>query len=161
MLKVGLLSDTHLHSVTEEFQTNAKRAFSGCDVIVHAGDLTDLSILSVFKGKEVHAVAGNCCNHLVYATLPETKRIIVGGYNIGICHGAGNRMNIEDRMYSLFAEMDCIVFGHTHMAVCTKIGNTLLINPGEFRGTGRYGASGTYGILTIDKSGLNGAIHNL
>lgn len=161
MIKVGILSDTHLHNITEEFKANAQRAFADCDVIIHAGDLTEISILSVFKDKEVHAVSGNCCNHVTYAALPETKRIMVGGHSIGICHGAGNRMNIEDRMYTLFAEMDCIIFGHTHIATCKTIGDTLLINPGEFRGTGRYGASGTYGILTIDDTGLHAAIHTL
>ncbi|PID76691.1 MAG: YfcE family phosphodiesterase [Deltaproteobacteria bacterium] len=161
MIKIGILSDTHLYSITEEFRDNVRRAFSDCGVIIHAGDITELPILSVFEGKEVYAVCGNCCGSSSRSALPETRKIVLGGYGIGICHGAGNRINIEGRMYNLFADMDCIIFGHTHQAVITYIGKTLLINPGEFRSTGRYGAGGTYAILTIDKSGLNAAIHEL
>ncbi len=161
MITVGILSDTHLHGITEEFKNNAQKAFADCDVIIHAGDLTEVSILSVFKGKTVHAVCGNCCNHLTRSALPETKQIVLGGYRIGICHGAGNRENIEDRMYTLFADMDCVVFGHTHISTITTIGDTLLINPGEFRNSSRYGAAGSYAILNIDQTGLRAAIHQL
>lgn len=161
MIKIGVLSDTHLHTVTDEFSENARKAFSDCPIIIHAGDLTEISILSVFKDREVHAVSGNCCNFLTHAALPEQKSVTIGGYMFGICHGAGNRMNIEERMYDLFAEMDCIVFGHTHIPVCKTIGSTLLINPGSFSGTGKYGSPGTYGIIEISSEGLKAAIQEL
>jgi len=161
MIKIGVLSDTHLHTITDEFRKNANKAFSDCQVIIHAGDLTEVSILSIFTGKQIHAVSGNCCNFLTHAALPDKKSVIIGGYMFGICHGAGNRMNIEERMYDLFAEMDCIVFGHTHNPVCKTIGNTLLINPGSFSSTGKYGAPGTYGIIEVSSDGLKASIKQL
>lgn len=159
MITVGVLSDTHIHSVSESFQRRCQQIFERCSVILHAGDLTDISILEIFAGKEVHAVHGNMCNGRTGELLPTEKQIILGGYHIGITHGAGPRHNIEDRVFEMFPDADCIVYGHTHIPVCHKFGETLMINPGSFQTTGKYGAQGSYGILEIDVNGLRGAIH--
>ena len=161
MTTVGILSDTHLICTDDIFLRNCQKAFADCDIIIHAGDLTDTSILSVFKGKEVHAVSGNMCNSSTQKCLPKEKVIIIDGYSIGISHGAGNRINIEDRVFEMFPDVSCIVYGHTHNPVCHTIGKTLFINPGSFLGTGTYGAPGTYAILQIDSNGLTGTIHSL
>ncbi len=161
MTTVGILSDTHLDAVNETFLKQCATAFAGCDTIIHAGDLTDVAILNVFKGKEIHAVCGNMCNRTTTQILPKEKLIVIAGYTIAITHGAGPRHNIEERVFEQFPAADCIVFGHTHMAVCRNFGLTLLINPGSFQGTGQYGATGTYALLNIEKNGLIATIHSL
>ena len=161
MITVGILSDTHLPAVNESFIRKCALAFAGCDTIIHAGDLIDVSLLSVFKGKDAHAVCGNMCNMAAKLALPEEKYVILEGYTIAITHGTGPRHNIEERVYERFPIADCIVFGHTHEAVCRVFGQTLLINPGSFLGTGRYGAAGTYALLTIDNNGLRASIYTL
>ena len=161
MISVGILSDTHLDGVNESFRRQCARAFAGCDTIIHAGDLVDIAILSTFKGKDIHAVSGNMCNMTARLVLQEEKLIVIKGYSIAICHGAGPRHNTEERVFEKFPTADCIIFGHTHKAECQRIGTTLMINPGSFLGTGRYGATGTYAILNIDKSGLNASIYSL
>jgi hypothetical protein len=161
MIRVGVLSDTHLHANSELFMKQCVAAFAGCDTIIHAGDLVDISILHAFKGKDIHAVCGNMCNRDTWQILPETKQIVLGGYSIGITHGAGPRHNIEERVFEQFPTADCIIFGHTHEPVCRTFGNTLLINPGSFSGTGRLGATGTYALLTIDVDGLKASIQSL
>jgi predicted phosphodiesterase len=40
------------------------------------------------------------------------------------------------------------------------LGKTLFVNPGSFSGTGRYGASGTYAIITVGKK-LAAKIHTV
>ena len=161
MIKVGILSDTHIAKITEQFRKNCTSAFADCDAIIHAGDLTDISILSTFAGKDVYGVYGNMCNQATRQLLPETKIICLNGYSIGICHGAGSRHNIEERLLQLLPETDCIIYGHTHIPTCHKTRNTLFINPGSFQGTGNYGAPGTFGLLHIEKDSLKGSIHEL
>lgn len=161
MITIGILSDTHSSTCDESFQKRVSYAFAGCEVIIHAGDLTDISILSAFAGKEVYAVHGNMCTNATRKALPEQRTIIVEGYSIGICHGAGDRHNIEDRMFDLFPLTDCIIYGHTHRPVCHTINSTHIINPGSFQSTGRYGAPGTYALLKIDDTGLHASIHEL
>lgn len=161
MITIGILSDTHLSRCEASFVNTVKNVFDRCKVIIHAGDMTDLSLLEAFDDKEVYAIHGNMCNDKTRSVLPEHRTVTVGGYTIGICHGAGPRHNIEDRMFDLFPLADCIVYGHTHQAVCHHIGSTLLINPGSFRATGRYGAPGTYALLTITADGLRATLHEL
>lgn len=161
MIKVGILSDTHLDIPNELFVKQCAYAFTGCEIIIHAGDLVDSSLLAAFKGKEVHGVAGNMCNQSTRQLLPKQKQLVICGFSFGITHGAGPRHNIEERVFEQFPTADCIVFGHTHQPLCRKFGPTLLINPGSFTGTGKYGAPGTYGIISIDEQGLDASISTL
>jgi len=154
MTHIGVLSDTHITRPQAWYIQQVKAAFQECSVILHAGDLTDISILDIFKGKEIHAVQGNMCELSSRQNLPTSKLITIEGHNIGLCHGAGARHNIEERMWDLFPTADCIVYGHTHIAVNHRFAKTLFINPGSFQPTGRYGAPGSYAILTIDTNGL-------
>lgn len=161
MAIIGILSDTHRQSPDQQFIDQCTEVFSECDTIIHAGDLTDISILSIFGDKKVYAVRGNMCNLSSQRTLPERKKVTIEGYTIGITHGAGPRHNIEERVFAIFPEVDCIIYGHTHIPVCHKFGHTLLINPGSFQATGRYGDSGSYAILTLGEFGLSGKLFSL
>ncbi|BHH81791.1 metallophosphoesterase family protein [Desulforhopalus sp. 52FAK] len=161
MNTIGIISDTHISQPDQSFLQLCTAAFAECDSIVHAGDLTDHSILSVFGEKKIYAVRGNMCNLDTQRMLPERKVISLAGHTIGISHGAGPRHNIEERVFDMFPGADCIIYGHTHIPICHYFGSTLLINPGSFQSTGRYGAPGSYAILTIDESGLHGKLHNL
>ncbi len=161
MIQIGIISDTHLPNPTSAFEQQCQTAFSRCEMIIHAGDLTDISLLSIFRSKEIHAVCGNSCNRITRMSLPEEKVIIVEGYMIAVTHGTGPRHNIEERVFEKFSEAACIIFGHSHKPACHTFGKTLMINPGSFQSTGRYGSPGTYAILQIDGSGLKAKIHTL
>ncbi len=161
MTTIGILSDTHINQCTEPFIDQVQRAFSTCDLIIHAGDLTDISILSAFEGKRVHAVHGNMCNGSAYHKLPEHKKITCDGYQIGICHGAGPRHNIEERVWQLFPDADCIVYGHSHIPVCEWHGQVLFINPGSFQTSGPFGAPASYALLETTKKGIRATLKQL
>lgn len=161
MTLIGVLSDTHLQAPDNSFRQRCLAAFSACDLIIHAGDLTDYGILSAFAGKEVIAVSGNMCNYVTQQQLPERRLFSVAGHTIAVTHGAGPRHNIVDRVYSLFPEADCIIYGHTHTAALERIGLTWLLNPGSFQGSGRHGSPASYAIIRIDKSGLHPSLHTL
>lgn len=156
-MKIGVLSDTHISSPTEIFVAQTARCFADCQVIFHAGDLTDLSILSVFKDKELYAVHGNMCQPSSHQNLPTQTVIELAGFRFGLTHGMRYRHNVEENLINDFDEVDCIVSGHTHIPVCHRLFDVLFMNPGSFMGTGRYGAPGTYGILEVGE-GLSGRI---
>ena len=61
----------------------------------------------------------------------------------------------------MFPSVECIVYGHTHRAAQTTIGSVLLVNPGSFASTGRFGAPGTYAILTVDGREITATLHEL
>lgn len=161
MIKAGVLSDSHLHQPSTTYLRNCQRAFAECDIIIHAGDLTDLSILAPFTDKTVYAVSGNMCGAEAQRRLPKELRINIEQVSIGISHGAGDRNTIEDRLFSIFPEADCIIYGHTHLPTCHTYGPTLMVNPGSFQPTSRFGGPGSYAILSIDGADISGQIYHL
>ncbi len=162
MTQIGVLSDTHLYQITEEYHKQCRKAFADCSAIIHAGDLTTITALEPFAGKEVFAVSGNMCDYETQKRLPKSRRVAIEGITIGISHGAGNRSNIEERLFDMFPDVDCIVYGHTHRPVCHRdFGGILMINPGSFQTISRYGGAGSYGILTIENDRISGKIYSL
>jgi putative phosphoesterase len=166
MIKAGILSDTHLSSLNQDFLRLVLRCFADCEVIIHAGDLTDISILDAFEGKTVHAVHGNCCGRAVRAALPGQLSFQLGAFTIGLTHG--DRLgryadNIESGLWNVFPEADCMIYGHTHDAVChyTPGGlGRLIINPGSFQSSGRYGMPCSYATLEVGTE-LKGSLHEI
>jgi putative phosphoesterase len=152
---IGVLSDTHLIEPDKWFLAKAEQCFAEADMILHAGDLTSLSVLDVFNGKTVHAVHGNMCGPKTRNVLPESKIVEVENFSLALVHGFGFSPNIEDKLFDAFAPVDCIVYGHTHRPVCYRYGPTLIMNPGSFTGTG------TYGLLRIGAKGLEGQIFTI
>jgi putative phosphoesterase len=159
-LKAGIISDTHLVRPDDEFIQAVNLCFNDCSVIIHAGDLTNSSVLEIFADKEVHAVHGNMCDASAYRSLPRETSFSFGRYTIGLTHGAHLGKGIELQLWNLFPEVDCMVYGHTHRAVCHRQEGVLIINPGSFRGTGRYGAPGTYAILETGET-LHATLHEV
>ncbi len=160
MIKIGILSDTHLIRLNDHFLQAVDLCFADMDMIFHAGDLTDLSILQVFKGKEVHAVHGNMCHGSAKQALPTKKVVRVGNFSIGLMHGMGARYDVEDYLIREFDQVDCIISGHTHRPICHRLYDILFINPGSFNGTGYYGAPGTFATLEVGET-LVGSIHTV
>ena len=155
-IQAGILSDTHLSRADANFSQQVARCFAGCEVIIHAGDLTDAGILVAFQDKTVYAVSGNMCNAATKIALPERRVFQLGKFTIGLAHGVALGMDIEDRLWTLFPEADCIIYGHTHRAVCHREGGkdgVLFLNPGTFR-------SGSYAILEAGDI-LRASLHTL
>ncbi|PIE59909.1 MAG: YfcE family phosphodiesterase [Desulfobulbus propionicus] len=159
-IKAGVLSDTHLLQPDRHFRQLVDQCFAECDIIIHAGDLTDISVVQAFAGKTLYAVQGNMCSHEVQSTFPLSRTFSLGRFKVGLTHGARLGFDIESRLWEIFPEVDCMIYGHTHRPVCHTVGSVLIVNPGSFQSTGRYGASGTYAILEAADT-LTGTIHSL
>ena len=150
MIKAGILSDTHLTHVTTDFLHAIQQCFADCEVIIHAGDTVDSGILEAFANKTVYAVHGNCCNFTTQSTLPADLEFTLGTFKIVLLHG--NRFgrhgsNIEPDFLRHYPDADCLIYGHTHEPVCRWDKKRLIINPGSFQTSGRYGMPCTYAIL--------------
>ena len=159
-IRAGILSDTHLSKSDHIGRDLIDQCFAGCDVIIHAGDLTSIDVLELFSDYKVYAVHGNMCDAGSYRSLPRELTFQLGLFSIGLTHGAHLGSDIESNLWNLFPEVDCMIYGHTHRPVCRRVGGVLIINPGSFRSTGRYGAPGTYAILEA-KEVLTAAIHQV
>ncbi len=159
-MKIGVLSDTHSTHPTEALIRIARGAFSDVPLILHAGDLTSMSVLDVFSDKQVVAVCGNKDRGPIADLLPKKQILHVNGYRIGLVHGWGGPKEIEERVLSCFDNVHCIVYGHTHKCANHIHSGILLFNPGAFSGTRLFKRNPTAGLLTIG-NGISGNIFSV
>jgi uncharacterized protein len=146
-MKIGILSDTHLPNITEDFKETVKRVFDGVDMIIHAGDITGISVFDYLSNWELKAVRGNMDDFDLYNLLPEKRIENIMGKNVGIIHGKGPPNGIEDVVLREFQHVDLIIYGHSHVPRETKKGGVLLFNPGSYRRS--YSYHGTVGMIEI------------
>jgi uncharacterized protein len=147
MVKIGILSDTHLDSATNDFKSTIKTIFSDVDIIIHAGDMIGMGVYEYLCNWDLKAVRGNMDNHDLKAVLPDKRVEEINGKKIGIIHGKGAPYFVEPLVLNEFQDVDVIIFGHSHIPVHAKRGNTVMFNPGSFRKP--YTPPGTAGIMEI------------
>jgi len=143
-MRILVLADTHVHML-EHLAKKIIDALSTVDLIIHAGDFTDVKLLEELKRRrEVRAVQGNMDSMEIKTVLPVKEIIEVGNKLIGITHGSGSPWGIEERVRKMFESnrVDIIVYGHSHRSQNKIIDGILFFNPGK--------ATDSFGILTID-----------
>jgi len=143
-MRIVVLADTHIHML-EHLPKKILDALSTVDLIIHAGDFTDVKVLEELKRlREVKAVQGNMDSMEIKTVLPVKEIIEVENNLIAITHGSGSPWGIEERVRKMFESnrIDIIVYGHSHRSQNKVIAGILFFNPGK--------ATDSFGILTID-----------
>ena len=109
------LADSHATSV-QELPEPLRAALPRANIIVHAGDHTEMSFLQELQAMaQVIAVAGNMDSLALKVHLPHRQLLTVNGKTVGVIHGSGARTGIAQRVRGLFPEkLDLILFGHSH-----------------------------------------------
>ena len=150
-MKIGVISDTHIPLKAKGIPVEVLNGLKGVDLILHAGDLIDVSVLEQLrKIAEVKAVVGNMDNPEVVRTLSKKEVVKVNNFKIGLIHGFGPPNGIEERIRGEFeGNIDVIVFGHSHSAVNETRNGVLFFNPGS--PTDKFFAPfNSYGIIEIN-----------
>jgi putative phosphoesterase len=153
---IGLVSDTHVPRRSKALPDWLLDGLQGVDLILHAGDLTDRSVLRALAAvAPVEAVAGNGDAPDLCAELGERKLLTLEGYRIGLVHGHGVKGNTLSRAMAAFADqhLNVIVFGHSHIPYQQWHEGTLLVNPGsptDKRRQPQY----SFGLLKLDTQGI-------
>jgi hypothetical protein len=135
---LGVISDTHGQV---EATRDALRIFDSIEVetIVHCGDIGGAAIVSLFSQRPTHFVLGN----VDYAEEIECAirdagqhchgrfgKLELEGLQVGFLHGDDQqRLTRESRS----GRWDVLCHGHTHHAMQTMVGKTLVVNPGAFQ----------------------------
>ncbi len=158
-MKIGVISDTHMQVASKELGKLVLGVFADVSMVLHAGDLTRISVLEAFSEKRVVAVCGNMDQYDVSDCLPAKQVLAVEGFRIGLAHGWGSIRGIEDRLMVAFPGVHAIVYGHTHVPANHTNDGILLFNPGSYSGSHQRSAVRSVGLLTIEKGrGVRGEI---
>ena len=143
-MRIAVLADTHANRL-EHLPRKIIDALSTVDLIIHAGDFTDIQVLKELKRlKLVKVVQGNMDSMELKIVLPVKEIVEIENKRIGITHGSGSPWGIEERVRKMFESdrIDVIVYGHSHKSQNKVIDDILFFNPGK--------ATDSFGILTID-----------
>jgi len=150
-MRIAVLADTHVNML-EDLSKKTIDALSTVDLIIHAGDFTDVQLLKELKGlRTVKAVQGNMDSRELKVMLPAKEIVEIENKRIGITHGSGGPGGIEERVRKVFESdrIDIVVYGHSHQSQNKVLEDVFLFNPGK--------ATDSFGILTID-GGVKGEI---
>lgn len=153
-LRVGVLADSHGHLCD-----GARRALEGMDLILHAGDIGDESLLDTLRGlAPVIAVVGNGDPELT-DRYPFEQRVYLGEARILLCHWYDNFGRIHPVVAQELEQWEphVLVYGHTHQAVNAVQGGCLHFNPG-YSGAPGLGRTRSLGRLALRGCAVRGEI---
>ena len=128
------MADTHVPKRARDLPPELWAAVDEADVVVHAGDWVDISLLEALESRAQRLVAcyGNNDGPALRARLPEIGHIRLGGIRIGVVHETGQSVGREARCATNFPDFDVLVFGHSHIPWDTVApGGLRLLNPGS------------------------------
>jgi putative phosphoesterase len=144
-VRIGLISDTHGLLRPQVF-----RAFEGVDLILHAGDVGDVDILTALEAiAPVSAVWGNTDGWELRDRLPEVARVAVGGGEAVVVHGQQFGARTPELVARAYPGATLVVFGHSHVPVVERVESTLAVNPGS-AGARRFKLPVTVAIATVE-----------
>jgi putative phosphoesterase len=129
-----LLADTHVPKRAKALADQVWRAVEAADLVVHAGDWVEPSLLDDLEGRSARllAVWGNNDGAELRARLPEVARATVDGVRIAVVHETGAATGREARCDAAYPDTDMLVFGHSHIPWdSTTPGGLRLLNPGS------------------------------
>lgn len=180
MVRIGLISDTHLPAMGSEPPIEVLRAFADVDVILHAGDIYSAECLDWLE-RIAPVVAVEVAPAPVVGDPRVVERRIVEleGCAIGLVHDLGLRgidevlpgalatrfggdLSLPESCALFFgAPVDAVVFGHTHYAMVETHHGILFVNPGSPTLPKQVRRLGTVAILELTPGGRDAHIVDL
>ena len=154
-IKVGLVADTHLHDPRRHrLPEQLLDGLDGCDLILHAGDVTEAWVLELLAAvAPVRVVAGNGDARI--RGLPTTLYFTFGEHKVGLIHGhLGGGTAREAAFTTMHGRMECVVYGHSHRPEIVTREGLLMINPGS-PSRRRWAPRHTFGILKVSEDGFD------
>ena len=145
-----MLADTHAPRFWKACPPAVARHLEGVDLILHAGDVCQASVLEELAGfAPVRAVLGNNDAPDVAAWgAPETLRLDLDGLPAAMVHDAGPARGRPRRLRRRFPDARLVVFGHSHIPLDLAADGLRLFNPGSPTDRRRQ-PRGTIGELEI------------
>jgi putative phosphoesterase len=161
-MQILVISDTHVRAF-RELPGGIQKAVQEAEWVVHCGDFTTMGLLEELRRLTPHftGVFGNADPGSVRHQLSHQVTFELEGRKIVVIHPhwGGHPDGLEKELALRFPDADVILFGHTHEPCNTKIGDTLLLNPGQ--GYASFMVPASMAILTVSRSELSAELLTL
>jgi len=148
---VGVISDTH-----GLLRPEALLALAGVEHILHAGDVGNADFLDRLREiAPVTAIRGNIDTFGPCSELPATEAVELSGRFLYMVHA------IDDLdLNPSAAQVDVVVYGHSHKPSITQRDGVLYLNPGS-AGPRRFSLPVTVALLHLDVAEVRAEIVQL
>jgi putative phosphoesterase len=133
-MRLLLVADTHVPKRARDMPAVVWDEVARADVVLHAGDWVEPSLLDQLENRAERLVAcwGNNDGDELRRRLPERADVTLGGVRFTIVHETGSSGGRDARMARLYPDTDVLVFGHSHIPWDTTAKTGLrLLNPGS------------------------------
>jgi uncharacterized protein len=133
VIQIGVLSDTHSHSM-QEIPSALLEGIKNYDLIIHLGDFVNPELVEHLKSfNNFYGIAGNHDPHTIKSVLPSRDVVEVNGKRLGLIHGYWFPFFCQHRSLARFQKdkVDAILYGHTHIIRNEMINDILFFNPGS------------------------------
>jgi uncharacterized protein len=129
-----MMADTHVPKRARDLPAELWAAVDAADVVIHAGDWVDVSLLDALEARSARLIAcyGNNDGPTLRRRLPEIARAELDGMHLAVVHETGPATGREAWCAARFPDTDLLVFGHSHIPWDTTAATGLrLLNPGS------------------------------
>jgi putative phosphoesterase len=129
-----IVADTHVPKRARALPAEVWRELEAADVVMHAGDWVDEGLLDECESRAQRLVGvwGNNDHGALRTRLPEVARVEIEGVRFGVVHETGPSKGREQRCSAQYADLDVLVFGHSHIPWDSTTASGLrLLNPGS------------------------------
>lgn len=145
-MRIGLISDTHIPESQLELWPQVFTAFRGVDLILHGGDIHELSVIDALEQiAPIHVARGNGEDGSGGRTvqpddprLRDTWLIDAEGVAVGLTHyvpmpESPPHLTVSRWVRKLFPERrpDVLIYGDTHVEAIEMFDGVLCVNPGS------------------------------
>ena len=155
-----LISDTHVPKRARDLPPQVWAEVDTADVVIHAGDWVDASLLDALEARARRLVAcwGNNDGPDLRERLPEIAEATLDGVKFTVVHETGAAAGRDERMSRRYPDADVLVFGHSHIPWDTTTPTGMrLLNPGSPTDRRRQPFH-TYMTASIDDGTLTGVL---
>ena len=144
-MRIGLVSDTHIPEAGPELWPQVYEAFEGCEAILHAGDIYEISVIEkLHQIAPTWAARGNGDDGSSGREIQPDHPLLASSWvhtlehlTVGLPHLMPNPelptygvLDAIDRHFDV-TTLDVVVYGDTHVEHITTIDGVLCVNPGS------------------------------
>jgi hypothetical protein len=133
-MRLVIMADTHVPKRARDLPPALWAAVDAADVVIHAGDWVDVSLLDVLERRSARLIGvyGNNDGSALRARLPEVAHVVLDGLRVAVVHETGSAQGRDARCAARFPDTDLLIFGHSHIPWdATAPQGLRLLNPGS------------------------------